>query len=141
MGNHVAAHVQASGSSRAVVVDIVDRDTSHAELVEDALSACAVAIAVACYTLVDVVVVDVSIEHSLDTGLESEFWVVNLSSRLDELGHAHAEDVDRLLLGDHGGVFELFTGTFVECIWGSLRDLACKDTIQGAQMEEKLARC
>jgi len=100
--NHVAAHVQAGASCAAVVVDIVHGDACHAELVEDSLSASRIAIAVTCNALVDVVVVDVRVKHGLDTRLKAQLWVVNLATRLDELGHAHAEDVDGLLLRNHG---------------------------------------
>jgi hypothetical protein len=85
VGNHVPAHVETSGSGRTVVVDVVDRDTGHAELVENALSTRRVAITVACYALVDVVVVDVCIEHSLHASLEAELRVIDLATRLDKL--------------------------------------------------------
>ncbi len=49
----------------------------HAKLVEDALAAGRVAIAVACDTLVDVVIVDLGIEESFDPGFEAEFVVVD----------------------------------------------------------------
>jgi hypothetical protein len=65
----------------------------HAELVEYSLAAGGVAVAVAGYALVDVVVVDLGIEHGFDAGFEAELGVVDFSSGLDELGHAHAEDV------------------------------------------------
>ena len=105
--HHVAAHVQTSRASRAVVVHVVDGDLGHAELVEHTLAAGGVAIAVASDTLVNIVVVDLGIEHSLDTSLETELSVVDLAAGLDELGHAHAEHVAwlRCLLVDHfGGV-------------------------------------
>lgn len=57
MGDGLPRHVQARGASRAVVVDIVDGDARHAELVEDALAAGGVAVAVAGDALVDGVVV------------------------------------------------------------------------------------
>ena len=85
VGNHVAAHVQTGGASGAVIVDVVDGDAGHAELVEDALAACRIAVAVACDALVDIVVVDVRIKHGLDTSLEAELRVVDLAARLDEL--------------------------------------------------------
>jgi hypothetical protein len=107
MRNHVSSHVESSRASRAVVVDVVYGDTGHTELVEDALTACRIAIAVACDTLVYIVVVDVRVKHSLDTGLEAELRVVDLAARLDELRHAYAEDVDGLLLADHGGICEV----------------------------------
>jgi hypothetical protein len=105
--NHVSSHVETSRTGRAIVVDIINGNTSHAELVEDALTACRIAVAVACDTLVNVVVVDVRVEHSLDTGLKAELWVVDLAAGLDELRHAYAEDVDGLFLADHGGGCEV----------------------------------
>ena len=52
--------------------------------------------------LLDVIVVDLSVQQRLDTGLEAQLVVVDLAARLDELGHAHAQDVDWLfLLGRH----------------------------------------
>lgn len=103
MRNHIPAHVETGRASRAVVVDVVYWDTGHAELIEDALSAGAVAVAVACNTLVYIVVVNVCVKHGFHTSFETEFRVVDLSARLDELGHAYAEDVYGLLLADHGG--------------------------------------
>jgi len=93
VGDLVAGDVQAGRAGRAVVVDVVDGDLGHAELVEDALAAGAVAVAVAGHALVDVVVVDLRVEERLDTGLEAELSVVDLAAGLDELGHADAEDV------------------------------------------------
>ncbi|KFY87906.1 hypothetical protein V498_06977 [Pseudogymnoascus sp. VKM F-4517 (FW-2822)] len=103
VGDDITADVQAGRSGRAVVVDVVDGDLGHAELVEDALAARGVAVAVAGNTLVNVIVADLGVKHGLDTGLETELGVVNLSARLDELGHAYAEDVASLARGgsDH----------------------------------------
>lgn len=101
MGDHISAHEETSRAGRAVVVNVVDGDSSHSKLVEDALAASAVAVAVACNTLLNIVVVDMSIKHSLNTSLESKLGIVHLATGLDELGHAHAEDVDGLLLGHH----------------------------------------
>lgn len=61
----------------AIVVDIVDGDLRHAELVEDALAAGRVAITVAGDTLVDLVVVDLGIEEGFDAGFEADFGVVD----------------------------------------------------------------
>lgn len=83
--NHIPAHVQTGGSSGAVVIDIVDGNASHTELVKYTLSACRVAVAIACNALVNIVVVDVGIEHGLDTGFEAKLRVVYLSTGLDEL--------------------------------------------------------
>ncbi len=101
VADHVAAHVQARRARRAVVVDVVDGDACHAELVEDALAASRVAVAVARHTLLDVVVVDLRVQQRLDARLEAELRVVDLAARLDEFGHADAEDVDRV--GGAGG--------------------------------------
>lgn len=103
MRHHIARHVQPRAAGAAVVVDVVDRDARHAELVEDALSAGRVAVAVARDTLVDIVVVDVCVEHGFDTRFEAELRVVDFAAGFDEFGHADAEDVGGLFLGDHGG--------------------------------------
>ena len=104
-GDQLPRHGQAGAAGGAVVVDVVDGDLGHAELVEDALAAGAVAVAVAGNALVDVVVVDLGVEQGLDAGLKAELRVVDLAAGLDELGHAHAGDVGGLLLlGSHGVV-------------------------------------
>jgi hypothetical protein len=103
MRNHVPSHVQTRAPGRAVVVHIIYGDTGHAELVEDALAACGVSVAVASDTLLDVVVVDVGVEHGFYTSFEAEFRVVYFAARFYEFGHSHAKYVDGLLLGDHDG--------------------------------------
>ncbi|KAK1841186.1 hypothetical protein CCHR01_16172 [Colletotrichum chrysophilum] len=108
-GDKGAGHGEAGAAGGAVVVDVVDGDGGHAELVEDALAAGAVAIAVAGDALVDVVVVDLGVEHGLDAGLEAQLRVVDLAAGLDELCHADAEDVARRL-------FALLSGSHV-CGW------------------------
>ena len=70
--------MQARAARRAVVVHVVDGDLRHAELVEDALAARRVAVAVACYALVHGVVVDVRVQEGFDAGFEAEFVVVDL---------------------------------------------------------------
>ena len=85
MGDHVAPHVQPRAAGGAVVVDVVHGDARHAELVEDALPARAVAVAVARHALVHVVVVDVCVEHGFHAGFEAELRVVDFTARLDEL--------------------------------------------------------
>ena len=67
--HHRACDVQPRRAGRTVVVHIVDGDARHAELVEDALAACGVAIAVAGDAQVDVVIVEVGIEEGFDAGL------------------------------------------------------------------------
>lgn len=89
--------MQAGAAGAAVVVDVVDGDLRHAELVEDALAASAVAVAVARHAHVDVVVVDARVQQRLDARLEAHLVVVDLPPRFDELGHAHAQHVARLL--------------------------------------------
>ena len=64
-----ARHVEACGAGTAVVVDIVYRDGGHAKLVENALAAGGVAIAVASYSLVDFVVVDLGVKEGFDACL------------------------------------------------------------------------
>lgn len=103
-GDKGAAHGETGAAGGAVVVDVVDGHLGHAELVEDALAAGRVAVAVAGDTLVDVVVVDLGVKHGLDTGLEAELSVVNIAAGLDELGHAHTEDVDGSELARHDGL-------------------------------------
>ena len=49
----------------------------HAELVEDALAAGRVAVAVAGDALVDIVVIDLGIKEGFDAGFETEFGVVD----------------------------------------------------------------
>lgn len=61
----------------AIIVDIVDGDLRHAELVKDSLATGGVAVAVAGDALVDIVVVDLGIEESFDAGFEAEFGVVD----------------------------------------------------------------
>ena len=90
VGDGLSGHVQTGRACRAIVVHVIDRDLGHAELVEDALAAGGVAVAVACNALVDLVVVDLGIEHGLDAGFEAEFMVIDFASGLDELGHANA---------------------------------------------------
>jgi hypothetical protein len=104
MADNISCQVQSSGTSTAVIVDVVNWDLGHAKLVEDSLTASGIAVAVACDTLVDIVVVDLGVEHGLDTSFETELSVVDLASGLDELGHAHAEDVAWLIaLDNHCG--------------------------------------
>ena len=86
VGNHVAAHVQPRRARGAVVVDVVDGDARHAELVEDALAARAVAIAVACHALVYIIVVDVCVKQRFDACFEAQLRVVDFAAGLDELG-------------------------------------------------------
>lgn len=104
-GDILATNGETGGPRRAVVVDIDNGDLGHAKLVKDALAAGRVAVAVAGDALLDVVVGDVCVEEGLDACFEAELGVVDLAAGLDELGHAHAEDVDGgFLFGSHGGL-------------------------------------
>ena len=67
--HHRARDVQPCRARRAVVVYIIDGDARHAELVEDALAACRVAVAVAGDAKVDVIIVEVCVEEGFDAGL------------------------------------------------------------------------
>jgi hypothetical protein len=73
------------------------------DLIEDALSACRVSVTITCNALVNLVVVDVRVEHGLDTSFETKLRIIDLSAGLDELGHAYTKDIDGLLLADHDG--------------------------------------
>lgn len=100
MTDNIPSEMKTSGTSRAVVIDIVYWDRGHAKLVEHSLSTGRVAITVAGHTLVNIVVVDLGIEQSLDSSFVAELCIVNLSSWLDELGHANPEDVAWLIAFD-----------------------------------------
>lgn len=63
------------------------------ELVEDLLATCRIAIAIASNTLIDVVVIDASIQHGFDSSFETELWVVNQVTRLYELGQSNPHHV------------------------------------------------
>lgn len=99
----LAGHVETGAPCRAVVVDVVDGDLGHAELVEDSLATGRIAIAVARHSLVDLVVVDLRVQHCLHAGFEAEFMVVDLSSWLDEFGHSYAEDIGGRGFARHDG--------------------------------------
>jgi hypothetical protein len=72
-------------------------------LVEDALSASRVSVAITRNALINLVVVDVRVEHGLNTSFETKLRIIDLSTGLDELGHAYTKDIDGLLLADHDG--------------------------------------
>ena len=80
----LACHVKACRAGRAVVVDVVYGDGSHAELVENALAAGGVAIAIACYALVDIVVIDLGVKEGFDTGLCNDFSISRIVRGLHE---------------------------------------------------------
>ena len=77
MLDHVPRHMQACRAGGAVIVDIVDWDLRHAELIEYPLAAGRVAIAVAGDSLVDIVVVDLGVQEGLDAGFKPELGVVD----------------------------------------------------------------
>ncbi len=108
MTNNISRQMKTRRSSRTVIVDVVNRDLCHAKLIENSLAAGGIPVAVASYTLVYVVVVDLRVQHGLDARLKTELGVIDFSARFDELGHAYAEDVAWLVaLDDHvGGVRE-----------------------------------
>jgi hypothetical protein len=105
VANHVSCNVQACRTCRAVVIHIKDWNLCHAKLVEDTLPAGRVSVAVACDTLIHVVVVDVSVQHRLHTGFETKFCVVDFAAWFDKLGHTDAEHIAwlRSLLFHHFG--------------------------------------
>lgn len=105
VSNGVPSHRKAGRASRAVIIDVEDGDLGHAELVEDALATCRIPVAVARDTLLDVVVVDMRVEHGFNTSFEAELRIVDFAAGLDELGHAHTEHVHGLLL--FGGHLEI----------------------------------
>ena len=69
--------MQGGGAGGAIVVDVVDGDGGHAELVEDALAAGGVAVAVGGDAGVDGVVVEGGVEEGFNAGFEAEFVVVD----------------------------------------------------------------
>lgn len=82
--------MEAGAAGGTGVVGVVDWDAVHAELVEDALAGCGVAVAVAGDACLNVVVVDLCIEHGFGAGFKAEFWVLSATAWFDELGHAYA---------------------------------------------------
>ena len=77
MTDHIPRHMQPSRTSRAVVVDIVDGNLCHAELVEDALTAGAIAVAVAGDAQLDIVIIDLGVEEGFNACFEAELSVVD----------------------------------------------------------------
>lgn len=104
MTYNISRQMKACRASRAVIVNVVNGDLCHAELIEYSLAAGGIAVAVASYALVYIIVVDLRIQHGLDARLKTELGVIDFSARFNELGHAYAEDVAWLVaLDDHGG--------------------------------------
>lgn len=77
----------------ARVGGVVHGNTGHAELVEDALAAARVAVAVACHAGLDVVVGQVGVEERFGAGFEAEFGVRAETAWFDEFRQADAQDV------------------------------------------------
>jgi hypothetical protein len=106
--DYISRQVETGGAGGAVIIDVVDGDLGHAELVEYSLPAGRVAVAVASNALVHIVVVDLCVQHGFDAGFEAELCVVDFPARFDEFGHAYAEDVAWLVaLDDHNGGLRL----------------------------------
>ena len=97
--------MQACRSGAAIVVDVEDGNSRHAELVEYSLATGTVAITVAGYALVDVVVVDVRVKEGFDASFIAEFGVVDFAPGFDEFSETDAEDVNRRFTARrrHGG--------------------------------------
>lgn len=100
MTDDISRKMQSGASGTAIVVDVVDGDLGHAKLIEDALSAGRVSVAVASYSLVNIVVVYLCIEEGFDAGFIAKLSVVYFSTRLDEFGHSHAEHIARFIFSD-----------------------------------------
>jgi hypothetical protein len=96
-------------------------------LIEDALAAGRVAVAVTSNTLVNVVVGESGIKKRFDTSFETELGVINLTAGLDEFGHSYAYDVD--VVGGHPGWFFGISVTAVLVVMGELtgEDWTCRD--------------
>ena len=77
MADHRSCHMQTRRAGAAIIVDIVDRNLCHAELIEDALAAGRVAIAIASNALINIVIVDLRVKKGLDAGFEAKFGIVN----------------------------------------------------------------
>lgn len=108
MTDHIPSEMKTCRTSGAIVVDIVDWDLCHAELVENTLAACAVAVAVTRHALIHIIVVDLRIKHGLDAGFEPQFGVIDFASRFDELGQSDTKDVGgRVWLLPHDGDYSV----------------------------------
>jgi len=111
MTDNIPRKMEPSASSATIIVDIVYWNLSHAELIENTLSTGGISVAIASYTLIDIVVVDLSIEHGFNTSFEPKLSVINLTTGLDELRHAYTEDVAWLIAFDnHFGDMEVKKG-------------------------------
>lgn len=77
MANHSPCQMQTRRAGAAVIVDIIDWDLGHPKLVEDTLTTGRIAIAVACDTLLNIVVIDLGVKERFDASFETEFSVVD----------------------------------------------------------------
>lgn len=104
IGDRVLGHRQAGRSRGAIVILVIDGDSSHAKLVEDSLTAGTIAVAIACHPHVHVIVVDMSIQHGLDASLVPKFGVIDFASRLEEFGQPNPQHISRhsRSFGSHG---------------------------------------
>lgn len=104
MAHKIPRHRQPRRRRRTVIVLIIYRNARHAELIEDALAARAVAVAVACDAHLDIVVRDVRVKEGFDAGLVAELGVFDFTAGFGEFRHTDAEDVGwrRGVFGWHG---------------------------------------
>ena len=77
MADHVPRYVQPRRAGSTIVVDIIDGNLGHAELIEDALAIGGITVAVAGDALVNIVIVDLGIKESFDVGFEAKFSVLD----------------------------------------------------------------
>ena len=75
-------HMQTRRACSASIVGVIDWDRAHAELVEDALTRGRVAVAIACYASLDVVVGYACVEHGLDASFIAKFGILSGAARL-----------------------------------------------------------
>ena len=94
--NRLRGKVQRGRSGRAVVVDVDDRDSAEAQLVERPLTRRRLAVDVTDVALLDRGVVDAGVLERLGAGLTRHVRVVPVlpAARLFELRHPHADDID-----------------------------------------------
>ena len=67
--------MQSCRAGGAVIIYVVDGDLRHAELVEDALAAGGVSVAIACYSLFNIVVIYLGVEKGFDASLRDRSQV------------------------------------------------------------------
>jgi hypothetical protein len=68
---------------------------AHSELIEDSLAAGCIAVAITRNSRLDIVIVDLSIQHSLDARFVPHLGICTLLSRFDELGETYTQNVGR----------------------------------------------